>query len=331
MRSYQHLTMEERERIRVGKEMGWTLRTIAADIGRSPSTISRELKRNGNKPSNPVAYSAYGAYSRYRHRRRNSHRKPEWGKQTAFLEALASGLKRHWSPQAIVGRYRLEHPEERTPSYQSIYNGIRKGHLPRDYRFYLHRKGRPRNAYRTLGNGKLRVERDIHQRPTVANARRRLGDWESDSLLGKRGRGPCLATHVDRLSRYLVVAYLPKQTAAIYMDRSIAAFESIPDLPLHTMTVDRGMEFSCYRALEAHFQEKGLQVYFADPKAPWQRGTNENTNGLLRQYFPKGCDFSKVTPEELHTAVHALNHRPRKVLGWLSPHEVFFQLGVALV
>lgn len=328
MRSYRHLSIEERERIRVGKEKGWSLHAIAAALGRSPSTVSRELRRNGNRPGNPVSYSAYGAYCRYRRRRKICHRKPLWENYGPFLCALSRGLKKRWSPEAIVGRYRLEHPGEKVPSYQSIYDGIRKGRLPGEYRALLRRKGRARRAYKTPGNGKLRVERDIHQRPQAANARQRLGDWESDSLLGRRGA--CLATHVDRLSRFLVAAWLPRQAAGEYLRRTIAAFEAIPGLPLHTLTVDRGMEFSCYRELEAHFRDRALRVYFADPRAPWQRGTNENTNGLLRSYFPKGCDFSQVTPDRLRAVVDELNHRPRKVLGWLSPAEVFFHSPVAL-
>jgi IS30 family transposase len=236
---------------------------------------------------------------------------------------LNAKLKRYWSPEAIVGRYKKENPNKRAPSFQSIYYGIRHGLLPKDYANYLRRKGRKRNAFRTARNGKLSVEHVIQERPEVVNRRERLGDWESDSFIGKKN-GACLATHVDRRSRYLVAAKLPEHKALEYFNKTIEALGRYAKCKLHTMTVDRGMEFSCYKKLEAHFQEEGLTVYFADPNAPWQRGSNENTNGLLRQYIPKGMDITPISIEKIQAIVDELNNRPRKVLGWSTPAERFF-------
>jgi len=329
MRSYQHLTIEERERIRVGIEKGIALRVIAAELGRSPSSISRELQRNSNQPNYCVRYSAYGAFSKYRHRRRKCHRPAQWGINYDFEVYLESKLKRYWPPEAIVGRYKKENPAQQVPSFQSIYYGIRNGLLPEEYKNYLRRKGRKRNAFRTPNNGKLSVDHVIQQRPEAANRRERLGDWESDSLIGKKG-GACLATHVDRRSRYLVVTKLHEHTASEYFKKTIEVFDRYAKYKLHTMTVDRGMEFSCYKKLEEYFQEEGLTVYFADPNAPWQRGSNENTNGLIRQYIPKGMDITSLSAEKVQAIADELNNRPRKVLGWYTPAEIFFPLSVAL-
>lgn len=319
MRSYTHLTIDERERLRVGIALGESIRTIAAVLGRSPSSISREINRNRNYTASAV-YTAYGAYCKYRHRRKRCQRHANWGTYGLFEQYLYAKLKKHWSPQAIVERYRLEHPQEAVPSYQSIYYGIIHGLLPKEYGTLLKRKGRRRNAYRTPQNGKLQVGRRIQERPEIANKRARLGDFESDTLSGKQ-RGASLATHVDRRSRYLIVAKLSNRSANEYLEKSIAAFERYGKINLHTMTVDRGMEFSCYRELEKRL---GIKVYFADPCAPWQRGTNENSNGLLRQYIPKSTDISLLSEKTIQAIVDELNNRPRKVLGWLSPAEVFF-------
>lgn len=323
MRSYCHFSMAERERILVGIEKGKSLRTIASDLGRSPSSVSRELHRNSNKPGYFVRYSAYGAYCKYRHRRQNCHRPALWGTNVAFETYLYDKLKRYWPPEAIVGRYKKENPNQQVPSFQSIYYGIRHGLLPKEYKDFLRRKGRKPKAYRTAKNGKLSVEHVIQERPEAANRRERLGDWESDSLMGKNN-GACLGTHVDRCSRYLVAAKLNEHTAAEYLEKTIEALGRYAQCKLHTMTVDRGMEFSCYKKLEEHFQEEDLIVYFADPHAPWQRGSNENTNGLLRQYIPKGMDITALSSEKIQAIVDELNNRPRKVLGWATPAEIFF-------
>lgn len=323
MRSYSHFSMEERERIRVGIEKGNSLRAIATELGRNPSSVSRELQRNSNKPSYSVRYSAYGAYCKYRHRRQNCHRAALWGTNNAFEEYMDDKLKKQWPPEAIVGRYKKENPDLKAPSFQSIYYGIRHGLLPKEYMKFLRRKGRKPKAFRTAKNGKLMVEHVIHERPETANRRERLGDWESDSLMGKNS-GACLGTHVDRCSRYLVVAKLQEHTAAEYLEKTIDALGRYAKCKLHTMTVDRGMEFSCYKKLEEYFQEEGLTIYFADPNAPWQRGSNENTNGLIRQYIPKGTNITLLSSQKIQAIVDELNNRPRKVLDWRTPAEVFF-------
>jgi len=324
MRSYHHFSIEEREKILVGVEKGDTLRFIAACLGRSPSSISRELKRNRNPYAHTNFYTAHGAQRKYQERREQScHRPSQWGKESAFEKYLVAKLKRYWSPQTIVERYRLEHLQEKVPSYPCIYHALKTHLLSADLVHYLRRKGRKWNAYKTPRNGKLQVKHEISQRPEEANERKRLGDWESDSVLGKKN-GACLATHVDRRSRYLIAAKLSKHTSEEYLTKTIAAFEQYGEGKLYTLTADRGMEFACYAELEEHFSKEGLTVYFADPNAPWQRGTNENTNGLLRQYIPKGTDITLLSEGKIQAIVDALNNRPRKALGWRTPSEVFF-------
>jgi IS30 family transposase len=155
----------------------------------------------------------------------------------------------------------------------------------------------------------------------VVSQRLRFGDWEGDSLEGKKGSGS-VATHVERVSRYLIACKLADKTAATMTTNSIKAFSRIAKIMRKTLTVDNGKEFAQFKRLE---QKTGLSVYFADPYSAWQRGTNENTNGLLRQYVPKGSDLRKVTRGVLAQAVRKLNHRPRKCLNYQTPHEVFYK------
>jgi len=148
-----------------------------------------------------------------------------------------------------------------------------------------------------------------------------LSDWEGDTLEGARGSGG-LATHVDRKSRYLLAAKLTDKKAVTMNAQTIKAFTRLPQTMRQTLTVDNGSEFSQFKELE---RKTGLKVYFADPYSAWQRGTNENTNGLLRHYFPKGTNFQKVTDEEIALIIKKVNHRPRKCLNYQTPHEVFYQ------
>jgi IS30 family transposase len=161
----------------------------------------------------------------------------------------------------------------------------------------------------------------IDQRPSIVDMRERFGDWEGDTLEGKQGSGG-LATHVERKCRYLIAGKLPDKKAATMTQQSITSFRKTPRILRQTLTVDNGKEFSNFKELE---KRTGLKVYFADPYAAWQRGTNENTNGLLRQYFPKGTDFRTISDKDVAIVVKKLNNRPRKCLNYQTPHEVFSQ------
>jgi IS30 family transposase len=159
----------------------------------------------------------------------------------------------------------------------------------------------------------------IKERPGEVAARSRFGDWEGDLVVGRKGRG-AIATHVERKSRYLMATLLPDRKADSFNTSAIPVYQSLPTVLCQTLTLDNGKEFSQFKDLES---KTGLSVYFADPYAAWQRGTNENTNGLLRFYFPKGTSFKRISAKTLQRAVDRLNNRPRKCLGYRTPQEVF--------
>lgn len=159
----------------------------------------------------------------------------------------------------------------------------------------------------------------IHERPDCVATRERYGDWEGDTVEGRKGSGH-IATHVERKSRYLIAAKLTDKSAAVTAKSVTGAYQRIPKAMRKTLTLDNGKEFARFKQIE---RDTGLKVYFADPYAAWQRGVNENTNGLLRRYFPKGADFTHITDESLAQVVNKLNHRPRKCLNYQTPHEVF--------
>jgi len=184
-----------------------------------------------------------------------------------------------------------------------------------------HRRRRQQKRYGT-GHRFLPGRVSISERPDVANSRSRYGDWEADLMLGGTGKG-ALATCLERKSRYLVADAVPNKAASSFNTAIQGALADVPSELCLTLTVDNGKEMAEFKKLE---QATGLTVYFADPYSAWQRGGNENSNGLLRQYFPKGCNFHKTTEEQVQEAIHRLNHRPRKCLNYRTPHEVFSQI-----
>jgi len=204
--------------------------------------------------------------------------------------------------------------------YQWIYLDAGQGgelytHLRRH-----HKKRRKQKRYGS-GHGLIPGRVSISERPKIVDHRERFGDWEGDTVEGAKGSGG-IASHVERKSRYLIAAKLPDKTASTLTSESTKAFWRVPKVMRKTLTVDNGKEFSQFKKLE---EKTGLTIYFADPYAAWQRGLNENTNGLLRQYFPKGMNFMKVTDKNLALAVKKLNHRPRKCLNYQTPHEVYYK------
>lgn len=314
MGCYQHLTIDERERILVMIAQGKSLREIGRIIGRNASTISRELRRN-IRERHP--YSAVFAQQAYQHRRKRCKRKRilENNEAKACVVGL---LEKYWSPEQISNRL-LKEKNSIQIGTSTIYRALSSGLLEKAMRQKLRRKGQRHND--RLPCGHLPIQNTIHDRPNAANNRRRLGDWECDTVRGAQHSG-CVATLVDRKSRYTVCAKLPNRTAQAYTTAVIQRMNQEPELVVHTLTCDHGKEFSRFSELE---QALHCTVYFADPGQPGQRGTNENTNGLLRQFLPKRTLFTTVTQEDVDTFAQLLNFRPRKCLNWRSPFEVFFK------
>lgn len=241
-----------------------------------------------------------------------------------MLSHVERRLQADWSPETIAERLRMDYPEDdrmrvsAETIYRWIYRDASQGGSLFSCLCRQHKKRRRQRRYGT-GRGLIPGRIGIAARPAVVATRQRFGDWEGDTVEGAKGSGH-IATHVERKSRYLIAAKLENKTAAATADAVVAAYRRIPKAMKRTLTLDNGKEFARFKDIE---KDAGLTIYFADPYAAWQRGTNENTNGLLRRYFPKGSDFSRVTRETLASAVKKLNHRPRKCLGYRTPHEVF--------
>lgn len=328
--SYTHLTQDERYVINHLRMAGKTMTEIGLKIGRSKGTVSRELDRNGADASG--GYADYLAHAKAE-ARRAAPLLPYKLCAGALLDAVQIGLRRHHSPEEIAGRLGLDHPND--PSMhitaEAIYLWVYRQADPIWCQLLRkkHKRRSPRKRVGASKQGQIIGRVGIEQRPAEVASRSRVGDWESDTLCGEPGTGG-VATHVERVSRYLVAAKVEDKTAAHFARESLRAFRSagVPNSSCLTMTADNGKEFAEFPRIEKGL---GLKVYFADPHSPWQRGTNENTNGLIREYFPKGMDFRKVTPAQVDNMTRSVNNRPRKCLGYQTPREVFEKLaGVAL-
>lgn len=311
--SYTHFTTEEREKLLEFKAQGLKQIEMARQLGRSRSSVSRELKRNSNENG---SYSAFEAEKKYRQRRERCVRKRRLD-DAELKEFVRKKLLDYWSPEQIDGRLKREKGKVQI-SFATIYRAIHRGQLdiPRKC---LRRGGRRPSPHKKETRGRLHGHKTIHERPKAANTRSQYGHWEGDTVRGAQGKGAA-ATFVDRRSGFLVAALMPDRKAKTLTDAACAAFSALPQSLLRSFTVDNGNEFFDYLSLEKRL---GTKVYFADPYRSWQRGLNENTNGLLRQYFPKKCDFLAVSPQDFQAVVYSLNSRPRKRLGFRSPAECF--------
>ena len=322
MSCYKHFTTKERESLLVLLKKGQKNSEIAKELGRSPSSISREIRRNAATRED---YSAIRAEEQYRERRKRCVRhyklsEPDYARKVSELLAV------YWSPEEISGRLKLEGNAIRI-STCTIYRGLENGLLNPALRKKLRIKGRTRcGGHKKSKCGHLDIEYTIHDRPKSVESRKTIGHWEGDTVRGAKWSG-CIGTQVERVSRYAVLFKIPDRTAASFTEANIQAFEKIPKSKRRSFTVDHGKEFSQHRELSAKLNCK---VYFADPHAPWQRGTNENFNGLLRQFFPKRTSFAEVTQSDVDAIASLLNRRPRKSLGWRSPEEVFFKKSLHL-
>lgn len=316
MSCYKHLSMQERENLLLSKSQGKSIETISQEMKRSKSTIYRELKRNSNSQGK---YSACEAEKQYWERRRKSVRKEKLA-QTEYAAKVIMLLERYWSPEQISNRLKLEgNPLQVSTS--TIYRGLEKGLIPRSCLRKLRIKGRIRKGGRKKSKcGHLNIEYTIHDRPKRVEMRKQIGHWESDTVRGGKWSG-CIGTHVERKSRYTILCKLENRTAKAYTQGTIAAFARLQPGKCKSFTADHGKEFSGHRELS---QALNCKVYFADPRAPWQRGSNENTNGLIRQFCPKRTSFKHLTQEDVDAIADLLNKRPRKSLGWKAPCEVFF-------
>jgi len=318
---YRHLNIDEREVILEMRAKRRNLQEIAEKLGRNKGTISRELTVN---KSSTGEYKPHLA-QRYYRRRRGDSKEPYRLQDKRLAKYVCKKLKQYWSPEQISGRLKVDYAKNQQMriSPVTIYSWIEadKKQGGKLYKYLRQGKRKRRKRYgSTERRGQIPDRRMIDERPKAVEKRSRIGDWESDSVVGKSS-GSYIATHVERKSRYLVAARLKDKSAESMNQTTIKAFGKIESSTLKTMTFDNGKEFAGFKELEDALE---IKTYFAKPYHSWERGTNENTNGLIRQFFPKGTDFAEITKSELDKKVELLNNRPRKCLRYRTPAEVFW-------
>jgi len=306
-----HLSMDERKRISELREAGYSRGEMAHALGRSKSTISRELERNRVG----CLYCPQLAHEKAQERRRQ---RPLMRKMDhpQIADQVRRGLQLYHSPDQIAGRMKLAGGDRRQRiSAPTIYRWIRQQE-PRTWERYLRRYGwYPRRPH----TGKIPGAAEIEGRPTEANQRTCLGHWEGDTVVGGKQQG-ALVTLVDRKSRYLLMAPTKDCKARRVRYKLQRLLGALPPDKRRSATFDHGKEFAEHKLLTRCLQ---MPVFFAKPYCAWQRGTCENTNGLIRQFFPKRTSLRNVSPRRLADVAQMLNHRPRKLLGYLTPNEVF--------
>ena len=329
MLSYTHFTLNERRFLQELLSEGYSFRKIAEFLGRNVSSVSREVNRNRSKyppkkkSNNKYRYHAWRAQTltTIRRRAKKNYRLQPGSKE---WEYIVEKLNLYWSPEEICERWKMEYPEEKSFGISTVYRYIKSKRFENITRkTHLRRRGKlllPRN----VNYNSIQPERIIPNWSEEIKQRTRIGDWEGDTVYGGVGKG-LLVTQVDRKSRFLCAALLPRREADL---TSKVIVDMLKGYPVKSISLDNGSEFANFRNFEKILQ---TQVYFAEPHKPWQRGTNENTNDIIRFFFPKGFDFRTVTQDDVDFVVDLINNRPRKCLGWRTPREVFWEsLGVAL-
>lgn len=336
-RNYCHLSAEERGAIMVGRARAESARSIAAMLGRSPSTISRELKRNGyrepgrshmGRPPKRTTYDAARAGARARRLVRRARRRRKLRNGTRLWRTVRGLLGKGFSPQQVSGTLRRKYPDrpEWHVSHETIYTAIyaapcgalRQGLVRLLRQHKCARRSRGRGAER---RGRMADLPSIHDRPAQAEQRRLPGHWEGDFIKGARNQSS-VGVLVDRRTLFLKLVKMNGCSAEDALKGFSRAFAPLPAKLRKTLTYDQGKEMALHKTLS---RRTGLSIYFADPHSPWQRGICENTNGLLRQYLPRGTDLSVHSQRQLDVIARRLNLRPRATLDYHCPAEMFMR------
>ena len=323
-RSELRLTLAEREEISRGLAAGWSIRAIADELGRAPSTVCREVNANGGRRR----YRALPA-DRAADRRALRPKTTKLARCPRLRRAVEAKLEDNWSPEQISSWLADVHPHdpEMQVSHETIYQSLfvqGKGALRKELHVCLRsgRAMRRAKAYTKanhIGQGKLKDMVMISERPAEVADRAVPGHWEGDLIFGKKMTA--IATLVERHSRYVMLCKLPNGNGAEAVRIALAKrILTLPATLRRSLTWDQGKEMAEHVRFSV---ETGVAVYFCDPKSPWQRGTNENTNGLLRQYLPKNNDLSLYSQQQLNAIARSLNRRPRQTLNWMSPSQAF--------
>jgi len=322
--NYIHLTIEERACISKFKEMKMSLREMAKILNRNVSTISRELKRNSYKTSinySVTRYSPAVANNKYLERRINCHRPKK--ATYASLEYIKSKIELHWSPDQIINRDDENKPND-FPSLSTIYRWIHFGYIPKTSIEHLRRKGTFKRPAET--RGRFNLGKTIKKRPKEVYKRNTFGHWEADTVVsGKLDNYTlkskyCFVSLAERKTRLYLVKWIPDRKEETVTNAIIELLKDFPKEAVKTITCDRGKEFAGWKRIEEELQ---TNMYFADPYCAWQKGTNENSNGLLREFYPKSMDLSKTSEKEVQNVLKLLNNRPRKCINYKTPQELF--------
>ena len=311
--NYHHLSIEERSCIRKYYVDGLSYREIARLIGRNVSTVSREIRRNCTHMYDIPTYYPHTAQKKYLLRRSYCHRGMFWDQEViAYIE---DKLRATWSPEQISSA-----PSElRLPSWRTIYRWIYEKYLVNGNLKVLRRKGKSRGRKET--RGKYNKGRSIRKRDHSVYKRQIAGHWEADTVVSGQGKSKaCFVTLAERKTRYYIALKLPDKRAATVEDGIVRLLGQFPPQLVKSITCDRGSEFANWKNIEMRLN---CDVFFADPYCAWQKGSNENSNGLLREFYPKGRNLSRVAPATLKRNLALINARPRKVLNWSSATDLW--------
>ena len=315
--SYKHLTLQERYQINAYRKTK-TQKEIAKIIGVHPSTVSRELKRGRGEISKD-GYWVIASQNRATKVQREKSKKANLKLTEEIKRLIKKYLKKEYSPEQIAATLKMKH--NKSISHVTIYTYIHKDRLHNGkLHLHLRQKGKRRKKYGQARKNRIKGRVPIDLRPSIVDDKIRVGDFEADTIIGK-GRQGAIVTIVDRKSMYLKLSLPVSKNSNIVANeivRLLAPFKS----KVHTITTDNGLEFAQHQSISKKLK---CDYYFCHPYSSWQRGLNENINGLIRQYIPKGSSFSNITSKEIKKIENRLNHRPRKSLGWRTPYEVFYE------
>jgi transposase, IS30 family len=302
-------------------EEGYSISSIASRIERNKSVIARLFKRYP-PPFSPELVASLESWRRSVARRSYTRIKPWWALEWFILKYF----HKYWSPEQIAGRWREETGEKL--SHETLYDFVYKYFKedPKTLKRYMRRKGKKYQSKQRYQKYQLMDRRMIDDRPKEIEERKDIGHWEGDTIISSRSSKKALLTNVERKTGYLLVWLIQDKTSNTVYEKTHALFEHIPEIQKKSITYDNGREFALHRRIE---WKTHMIVYFAHPYHSWERGTNENTNGLLRQFFPKKMSFSAITDKQLNQAQKLINSRPRKRLNYRTPEEVFLGKTVA--
>lgn len=313
MKKYEHLRYDDFVKIETLLAEGFSVPEIALHLGRSKTTVYRAISRN----SSGEGFGSQSAWEKVCERKGYANRHRRIFPESVLDEFIVEKIEINWSPVQIAGSWTQKTGE--SLSHETVYKFVHEHH-PNLVKLYFRRKGK---KYRKKGSERYQIEdrRMIDERPSTVEERKEVGHWEGDTIIGKNHQ-QAIVTNVERRSGLLLASKVERNTAENIFESTRELFKEVPKEFRISMTYDNGKEFSWHKLIEMTTK---MTVYFAHAYSPWERGTNENTNGLLREYIPKGSDFSKITDKQLQHYVQLINDRPRKRHGFMSPNQVFLK------